>query len=71
MLLETGHGYPIIERKPADGGGEIIIAFRAAVDSQTAADPYVVWRMDRDGACHGGQYVSTLRTALSRFAERR
>jgi hypothetical protein len=51
----TQHGYPILRRKASANGGEIVIA---KLD-HNRAHPFVVWRMDDQGICEGGDYCAT------------
>jgi hypothetical protein len=64
--LRTGYEYTVLAAvlSPAD-------MTQCYVMLQRGADDYVVCRVDTEnGSVHGGSYVSSLRTAYSRFAER-
>lgn len=61
----TKHGYLILQRKPSVNGGEIVAAFMGG-----GLDPFVIWRMEPDGECHGGSYCASLKRAGIVFDER-
>ncbi len=62
----TCHGYPIVDRKPSKvPGSAVILAIRPG-----NFQPFVVWRMEADGACEGGQYIEGIARAAEAFAER-
>lgn len=60
------HGYPIVGAVPMSEGNRIIIADRG----EDAPNRYAVWREDKDGYTHGGQYVDDLETAKRRMFDR-
>lgn len=62
----TEHGYPILDRKPARDGGEMIVA-----DLGTGRPHrWVCWHMYANGVCVWGDYCSTYGEAREAFAGR-
>jgi hypothetical protein len=60
-------GFPILQRKPhSDPRSEIVAVFLGA----DSAQPFVVWRMDSDGHCEGGDYCSSLASLAAAFERR-
>lgn len=66
----TTHGFVIVQRKPSTVEGcAVVCAFRGP--SMIGNHPFVIWRMDADGICEGGDYRETLAEAAAAFEARR
>lgn len=53
-------GYRVI----ADIGNKFALAF-----NPKATQPWVIWRIDRDGDFYGGEYIFDKATAMRKFRE--
>lgn len=56
----TVHGYRVL----ATIGNKFAIAC-----NPKATEPWVIWRIDRDGNYYSGEYMSDKRTAVDRFRQ--